>query len=73
MIPRHCPLQRIADAFRIYPVAALLGPRQCGKTTLARRSLAGRDAPAARVAKARPTGYLSSTRLCGQLPLYTST
>jgi uncharacterized protein len=36
MIPRPSPLQRIVDAFRIYPVAALLGPRQCGKTTLAR-------------------------------------
>ena len=26
---------RIRDAFRVHPVVALLGPRQCGKTTLA--------------------------------------
>ncbi len=27
---------RLADALRVFPVVALLGPRQCGKTTLAR-------------------------------------
>ncbi len=27
---------RIEEAFRVHPVVALLGPRQCGKTTLAR-------------------------------------
>ncbi len=36
MIARPEPLRRIAEVFRIHPVAALLGPRQCGKTTLAR-------------------------------------
>ncbi len=36
MIDRPEPLQRIRDVFRIHPIAALLGPRQCGKTTLAR-------------------------------------
>jgi uncharacterized protein len=36
MIPRPRPLQRIDEIFRVHPVAALLGPRQCGKTTLAR-------------------------------------
>ncbi len=36
MIPRIRALQRIDEAFRVHPVAALLGPRQCGKTTLAR-------------------------------------
>lgn len=36
MIPRPRPLARIDDAFRVHPVTALLGPRQCGKTTLAR-------------------------------------
>jgi len=36
MLPRHRALERIAKAFRIHPIAALLGPRQCGKTTLAR-------------------------------------
>jgi predicted AAA+ superfamily ATPase len=29
--------QRIDDALRVSPVVALLGPRQCGKTTLARQ------------------------------------
>ena len=36
MIPRPHALDRIARVFRIHPTAVLLGPRQCGKTTLAR-------------------------------------
>jgi len=36
MIPRPDALKRIDNAFHVHPVAALLGPRQCGKTTLAR-------------------------------------
>ena len=36
MIDRPGYLQRIRSALRVHPVAALLGPRQCGKTTLAR-------------------------------------
>jgi predicted AAA+ superfamily ATPase len=36
MIPRPRSLARIDETFRVHPVAALLGPRQCGKTTLAR-------------------------------------
>jgi len=36
MIPRPDALSRIGLAFRAHPVVALLGPRQCGKTTLAR-------------------------------------
>jgi predicted AAA+ superfamily ATPase len=36
MIPRDGALVRLADALRVFPVVALLGPRQCGKTTLAR-------------------------------------
>ena len=35
MIPRPDALKSIATGFRIHPVAAILGPRQCGKTTLA--------------------------------------
>ena len=42
MIERPVPVQRIDAAFRVNPVVALLGPRQCGKTTLARR-IAGRE------------------------------
>ena len=29
-------LQIIKDAFKVHPIVAILGPRQCGKTTLAR-------------------------------------
>lgn len=36
MIPRPEPISQIQASFRIHPVTALLGPRQCGKTTLAR-------------------------------------
>lgn len=36
MIPRPEALRRISDGFRVHPVTAILGPRQCGKTTLAR-------------------------------------
>ncbi|UCD81353.1 MAG: ATP-binding protein [Desulfobacterales bacterium] len=36
MIPRPDVIQRIQQNFRVHPVTALLGPRQCGKTTLAK-------------------------------------
>ena len=36
MIPRPNPIRQIEASFEIHPVTALLGPRQCGKTTLAR-------------------------------------
>ena len=36
MIPRPRVHERIDQTFRVHPVAALLGPRQCGKTTIAR-------------------------------------
>ena len=36
MIARTQALRRIRDGFRVHPVVAVLGPRQCGKTTLAR-------------------------------------
>lgn len=42
MIPRPEPIQQIQGVFRVHPVAALLGPRQCGKTTLA-RFIAGKE------------------------------
>lgn len=35
MIPRPEPIRQIKSSFQIHPVTALLGPRQCGKTTLA--------------------------------------
>ena len=36
MIPRPAPIRQIEASFHVHPVTALLGPRQCGKTTLAR-------------------------------------
>jgi predicted AAA+ superfamily ATPase len=36
MIPRPDAIKRIAEVFRNHSIAAILGPRQCGKTTLAR-------------------------------------
>jgi predicted AAA+ superfamily ATPase len=36
MIPRPEPIGQIDASFQIHPITALLGPRQCGKTTLAR-------------------------------------
>ena len=35
MISRPEPLRQIEASFQVHPVTALLGPRQCGKTTLA--------------------------------------
>jgi predicted AAA+ superfamily ATPase len=35
MIPRPEPIRQIKASFQIHPVTALLGSRQCGKTTLA--------------------------------------
>ncbi|MDP6019155.1 MAG: AAA family ATPase, partial [Candidatus Latescibacteria bacterium] len=42
MIPRLRHEERVERALRRAPITALLGPRQCGKTTLA-RSLAVRS------------------------------
>jgi predicted AAA+ superfamily ATPase len=36
MIPRPEPIRQIQSSFQVHQVTALLGPRQCGKTTLAR-------------------------------------
>ncbi len=35
LIQRPRPIDRIMAAFRVHPAVTLLGPRQCGKTTLA--------------------------------------
>ncbi|MEM7585427.1 MAG: ATP-binding protein [Acidobacteriota bacterium] len=42
MIERPQAQARLEEVFRIHPIAALLGPRQCGKTTLA-RAMAARE------------------------------
>jgi uncharacterized protein len=36
MIPGLEPIRQIQASFQIHPITAVLGPRQCGKTTLAR-------------------------------------
>ena len=41
-INRPQAISRVAESFRVHPAVALLGPRQCGKTTLA-RAIAGRE------------------------------
>jgi len=43
MIPRPAIVSQIDRTLLVHPVAALLGPRQCGKTTLA-RMIAARQA-----------------------------
>ena len=35
LLKRPTPLEQIQTSFRVHPAVALLGPRQCGKTTLA--------------------------------------
>jgi predicted AAA+ superfamily ATPase len=42
MIPRPDPIHQINTSFQVHPVTALLGPRQCGKTTLA-QAIAGQE------------------------------
>jgi predicted AAA+ superfamily ATPase len=36
LIPRPAIIARLLQALAVHPIAALLGPRQCGKTTVAR-------------------------------------
>ncbi len=43
MIPRPRPLDELSRGLDRLPIVALLGPRQCGKTTLARIIAAGAD------------------------------
>jgi predicted AAA+ superfamily ATPase len=47
MIDRHRHLERLAWLFRTFPVVAILGARQVGKTTLARTFGQGWDGPVA--------------------------
>jgi len=42
MIERPFYLKQLSNALKRSPVTALLGPRQCGKTTLARMFAEGR-------------------------------
>lgn len=69
MLDRPAALARLANAVRRSPVTALLGPRQCGKSTLARRFAEGREAtffdlesPVDVARLANPELYLGSLR-----------
>jgi hypothetical protein len=44
MVARQAYLKQLVEATRRSPATALLGPRQCGKTTLARLFAEGRKA-----------------------------
>ena len=44
MIDRPLAAARVHELFRSHPCVAILGPRQCGKTTLARMISAGETA-----------------------------
>ncbi|MEA3440235.1 MAG: ATP-binding protein [Chloroflexota bacterium] len=44
MLNRRDYLERLSSATRRSPITALLGPRQCGKTTLARMFVEGKEA-----------------------------
>jgi predicted AAA+ superfamily ATPase len=54
-------LQRITTLFALYPVVALLGPRQCGKTTLARMAAEHFDGPVTRFDLEDPTDLAALT------------
>lgn len=43
MIARPDYVSQLDASFRVHPATALLGPRQCGKTTLARQYAAGKE------------------------------
>lgn len=43
MIPGLESLAEIERSWAVHPVTAILGPRRCGKTTLARQYARGRD------------------------------
>jgi len=45
IIPRSAYLEAIQHAFRSHPICALLGPRQCGKTTLAQQYVKDHKGP----------------------------
>lgn len=70
MVSRDYYTARVKEALRRAPVVAILGPRQCGKTTLARAVAAARpgttyldlEAPADLALLANPSLYLGAQR-----------
>jgi len=45
LIERNTALESISSAFQVHPVVAVLGPRQCGKTTLCKEFLKTFEGP----------------------------
>lgn len=64
MICRERHLTQIALGLRQFPVVALLGPRQVGKTTLARQLAAQWDGPTHQSGRPGRPGTLERPRLC---------
>ncbi|HNO06929.1 MAG TPA: AAA family ATPase, partial [Flavobacteriales bacterium] len=69
MIWRTAYMDQVREALRRNPIAMLVGPRQCGKTTLARQLLAGDSStffdmedPAVRSALTEPMSALRDLR-----------
>lgn len=67
MIPRQTYVEAVLTGLRRSPIVALLGPRQCGKTTLARQVTDGRaaawldlESPADLARLANPQRYLEA-------------
>ena len=80
MIRRPYFLENIGIALRRSPICALLGPRQCGKTTLARSVAEGREShyfdlesPRDLLRLQNPEWALGALRgeMAGKLPLMT--
>ena len=62
-IARPALLREVRAALRASPVVALLGPRQSGKTTLAREALADLELDHLNVVYPGPRGYRLAPRV----------
>ena len=62
-IDRRSLLAKVEARFRSNPVVLLLGPRQCGKTTLARRFAAGRRAEYFDLERQEPRRFRAAIRI----------
>ena len=67
MLPRHAERQ-LEDLARWYPVVAITGPRQSGKTTLARRAFAAQPYVSLEDPDTRETALADPRRFLAQFP-----
>jgi predicted AAA+ superfamily ATPase len=63
VLDRPAAFARLANAVRRSPITALLGPRQCGKSTLARRFADGREASSFDLESPADVGRLANPEL----------